>query len=256
MELWTYEHALVLLPTFFIMIVVSLILRKLLLNKSYELKMLPLKIIAVILVVIEIIKQVKAIKTGYNLYYLPLHFCSIFLYVLPLMAFYRKKGQKTINSIATATLLGLFLGMIIMPNVIYSKYRYYLFFTDFFSFHTIVFHNLVFLAFMLVAFLELHKPSGDKQELLSISLFGGVYFMISAIFAHVLKANFSNFLQSSIEIVNDLVKGMSLAIGETFTSIIYTIVLLILDVAVLILGNYLYILICKIINKITKKSNS
>ena len=49
MQLWTFEHFVTLIPTVIIMILITFLLSKLLKNKSYEIKMIPFKIIAVLL---------------------------------------------------------------------------------------------------------------------------------------------------------------------------------------------------------------
>ena len=169
MGLWTNEHLITIPITFAIMIAVAIVMRKLLINKSYETRMLPIKIISVILVVIEIGKQICSISRGYDLYHIPLHFCSIFLYVLPLFAFYRGKYRNAIASAAGSTMTALFFGMIVMPAVIYSAERVNTFFTDYLSFHTVFFHNLVMLALFLTISLDLHKPSVDKKENLQLA---------------------------------------------------------------------------------------
>ena len=58
MGLWTPEHAATLLPAVVVMIVISLLLRKWLINKSFETRMIPIKVIAVILLLLELGKQI------------------------------------------------------------------------------------------------------------------------------------------------------------------------------------------------------
>ena len=63
MGLWTIEHLLTIIPTFIVFTIISLLLRKLLINKSYEIRMIPLKIIGIVLIVIEICKQITSFNT-------------------------------------------------------------------------------------------------------------------------------------------------------------------------------------------------
>ena len=85
MELWSPNHVKTLLPSFIIMIILGIILRIFLGKKSEKIRMIPFQICTVILLVLEVIKQVKSFADGYDLYHIPLHFCSLFLYLLPAM---------------------------------------------------------------------------------------------------------------------------------------------------------------------------
>lgn len=244
MGLWTYEHAITIFPTFFIMLIFSILMRRLLINKPYEIRMLPIKIISVIIVVIEIGKQWYSASIGYDLYHIPLHFCSIFVYVLPLMAFYRGKYQENVRSVACSTMTALLLGMFTMPSVIYSAERFANFFTDYLAFHTVFFHNLVILALFLTFSLDLHKPRGNRGEILFITAFGVVFVLIASTMSHVLQTNYSNFLRSTVGIVAELSKTVELAIGELPTTIIYTVTLGVLHVLLIVITNYLFLLSC------------
>ena len=128
MGFWTFEHVVTVIPTFAIFILFSLLMRRLLLKRSYAARMLPIRIIAVIIVFIEIGKQICSAARGYDLFHIPLHFCSIFLYVLPLMAFYKGKYEEKVRSVATSTMTALFIGMLIIPGVIYGGDRISAFF--------------------------------------------------------------------------------------------------------------------------------
>ena len=102
MGLWTPEHAATLLPAVVVMIAISLLLRKWLINKSFETRMIPVKVIAVLLLLLELGKQAVSISRGYDLYHLPFHFCSLFLFMMPAMAFYRGKHQEKVFAITTS----------------------------------------------------------------------------------------------------------------------------------------------------------
>ena len=120
MHLWSYLHFITWIPTLIFMIFIGIILRKVLLNKPNNIKMIPFRIFAILLIILEIIKQIISIRNGYNLFYLPFHLCSVFLVCIPLMAFYNGKHSNLINSI-TATLCMLLLTvMLIMPAQIYK----------------------------------------------------------------------------------------------------------------------------------------
>ncbi len=240
MGLWTREHLITILPTFAIMIVIALLMRRLLIEKRYEIRMIPIKSIAVLLILMEIGKQWCSIVRGYDLYHIPLHFCSIFLYILPLFAFYRGKWQKSVSSIACATMMALFIGMLVLPNTIYTSARLATFFTDYFSFHTVVFHNLVIFALFLTLALDLHTPSGERKELIFLTVFGMAFVVLSASASHLLDTNYSNFLESSIGFVAEVVSRLGLAIGEIPAKILYGAVLGALHILLLIITYYLF----------------
>ena len=99
MQLWTKEHAITVLPSLVIGILLTILLRALIGKKSLRVRMLPVQIIAVLLVLLEIGKQAISFKNGYDLYHIPLHFCSIFLFALPAMAFYRGKHENKVRPV-------------------------------------------------------------------------------------------------------------------------------------------------------------
>ena len=256
MSLWSFEHLITVPATFAVFLIFAYLLRRLLINKPYELRMLPIKIISAIIVIIEIGKQIYSASIGYDLYHLPLHFCSIFLYALPLMAFYRGRWESAVRSTACAAMTALLIGMLIIPNVIYGADRILSFFTDYLAFHTVVFHNLVILAFILMLFLDLHQPQANRSEALFVGVFGAVFVAVSATASHVLQTNFSNFLSSTIGIVADLVDKVKEAIGSGVTNVLYTVIISALHVALLVGTYYLYGLIRKLSARVFKKSVS
>ena len=141
MELWTKTHALSLLPAVAVMLLLTLVLRRFLGNKPLKIRIIPLQIVAVILVLIEIGKQVLSFRNGYDLYHIPLHFCSLFIFMLPLAAFCRGKHQEKIRCIAAALCASVTGLMLIYPDLIYSAGNVQEFFTNYFSFHTVFFHT-------------------------------------------------------------------------------------------------------------------
>lgn len=253
MDFWTHEHLVTLIPTLIFMILASLLMRKLLINKPYRVRMIPIQVMAVLIIILEIGKQTFSILNGYDLYHIPLHFCSIFIYVLPLMAFYRGKGEDGVRSVACSAMLSLFFGMLIIPNVIYSNSNILSFFDNYFSFHTVFFHNLVIFALFTAIALDLHKPSGKPKEVLFIFIFASSFVILAGSASYLLDTNFSNFLYSTVGLVKELTEKMKLAIGETLTAVIYTSTLAILHILLLIIANYLFLLICSLTKRKDKE---
>ena len=114
--MWSIEHVLTIFPTFLVMIAFSFMLGKLLKGKSEFVRSIPLQLIAMTLVMMEIIKQVRAVgENGYDLYALPLHFCSLFLYILPLHSFFRVKPRPIIDALTIMLTASLIVNMFVMP---------------------------------------------------------------------------------------------------------------------------------------------
>ncbi len=253
MGLWTSLHAVTFLPSLAVMIAAALILRKLFIDKSFEKRMLPIKIIAVMLVVLEIIKQITSLRAGYDLYHLPFHFCSIFIYALPFFAFYRGKYAQSVRSVACATMTGLFLGMLVMPAIIYSDVAISEFFVTYISFHRVFFHNLVVFATLIIFFLDLHKPSGKGGEAVFVTLFAVIFVIIAASASHLLDTNYSNFLSSTVDFVDALAENLALKVGEGAFTAIYTACAAVLHIGFILGMNYLYLALCLLKERLSKK---
>ena len=244
MGFWTKAHLVTVLPTFVVLLIIALLMRKWLLKKPYETRMIPIKIISVIILLIEIGKQAVSVSRGSDPYHLPLHFCSIFVFVLPLFAFYRGKGKEKAASVACASMIALFIGMLIIPNVIYADTRIETFFEDYLSFHTVFFHNLVIFALFLSLSLDLHRPSGKRAEILFVALFGLAFSLIAAAASHLLETNFSNFLYSTVSIIEALTEKVRAVLGDAKTTVIYTSALSSLIVLLMLAADYIYLALC------------
>ena len=252
MGLWTIEHLLTIIPTFIVFTIISLLLRKLLINKSYEIRMIPLKIIGIVLIVIEICKQITSFNNGYNLYHIPLHFCSLFLFLIPLIAFYRGKYHEAVRSLGTSLMLVLFIGMLIMPEVIYKSNRIRDFFSDYISFHTVFFHNLVILAFFLMISLNLHNITNFNSNQKFVLISGIIFSLVAATMSHLLQTNFSNFLNTTVGPLENLIHLIENSLGKTIFSILYSTIISLLHILVFVLSNYV---MSKIFGKLKNLTN-
>jgi hypothetical protein len=110
-------------------------------------------------VVLVIAKQVFSISHGYDLYHIPLHFCSLFLFTLPVAAFYKGKHQGKIMTVTAAVGASLLLFMLIYPNLVYddASIAKYFKFDEFLAFHTVTFHNLALWSVLLIIGLRLYE---------------------------------------------------------------------------------------------------
>ena len=229
MQLWTKEHAITLLPTFAVMIVIAIILALTLGKKKEKYRMIPIKIIAVVLVIIEIIKQVQSIMKGYNLYFIPLHFCSLFIFFLPLFAFYNGKFKEHIKSFTFTACAMMSIFILVYPDLIYGASDITTMGTRFLSFHTVVFHNLVLFAFILMIALKLYNIN-TKRDIISLLIGFSIFCSISAPMAQILKTNFNNFFTCNIAPIQAFVDTIKNSIGYTLGQTIYVLIVCILDI--------------------------
>ena len=158
MELWTAEHAKTLLPALAVMLVLAWVLQRVIGNKSHKIRMIPIQVIACLLLLLELGKQAVSLAHGYDLYHLPFHFCSLFIFMLPLMAFYKGKHKQTVYAITASLCMAVCALMLIYPALIYSDGNIREFFTNYISFHTVAFHNLVMLSAILIPVLLIGVP--------------------------------------------------------------------------------------------------
>lgn len=242
MQLWTPEHAKTLLPALAVMLVISVLLRLWLKNKPRYVRMIPIQAVAVILIIIEIGKQAVSFSRGYDLYHIPLHFCSLVLFTLPIMAFYRGKYQQATDSIAVGFVSSVFLLTAIYPDLIYSAGNITGYFDDYLNFHTVTFHNLVMFAFMLIVALDLYQPSKGSWK---YPVFGiGGYCIVAAIVSHLIDTNFNNLYRCNVAPLENVRLAIVDAIGYVPTQILYVIIVTCLDMA-FTFGAYHFFRLCR-----------
>lgn len=228
MELWSKQHVITLLPALAVMLVAAAVLHKLLKNKSERIRMIPIQAVAVLLFLLEIGKQAISLSQGYDLYCLPFHFCSLFIFMLPLMAFYRGKHKNTVYGITAALCMSVFLLMLIYPCLIYSAGNIENFFKDFMSLHTVVFHNLVMFAAILIPALGLHTPRKGEGKALALFMVG--FCAVSATMAQLLKTNFNNFYTCNIPPLETVRQAVELAAGAIPAMLMYVAIVTVLDI--------------------------
>lgn len=251
MGLWTKEHAYTLIPAVIVMLAASMVLRHFLKDKAEKYRLLPIQIIAVLLVVLEFGKQGFHLIRGYDLYALPFHVCSLALFMLPAMAFYRGKHDGTVRSITSAICVAITLLLLIYPSLIYSGGNVVNFFKDFLDFHTVAFHNLVIFACMLIFALNLYAPR-EKGEGKAVALFHGGFCLVSATMAMVLKTNYANFYECNIPVFESIREGLQPVLGYWPTQLIYIAILSVLTVAFMLMSWQ----ICRLVRYLTKKKTA
>lgn len=252
MVLWTPEHLKTLLPSFAVMIIIGVILRIFFGNKSEKIRFIPFQICAIVIFVLEIIKQVISFARGYDLYHIPLHFCSLFIFVLPAMAFYHGKYKERVRAVTTSVSASLFLFMAIYPNLIYSAESIKGTFTNFFDFHTVVFHTVATLSFVLIVALKLHTVNA-KKDAVSILTFIAGYCLIASIMAQILQTNYNNFYQCNIAPLQAVKDAIMPTLGYGLTQTLYVLIVIVLDLAFTQGAYQFYRLITFLVKKIETK---
>jgi hypothetical protein len=245
MELWTKEHVTSFLLPLAVMLLLTLLLRHFLSSKPLRTRMIPFQVLSLILVLLEIGKQTLSFRRGYDLYHIPLHFCSLFIFMLPLASFYRGKYQQKVQAITCGLCASVTALMLIYPNLIYSAGNVQGFFTDFFDFHTVAFHNLVVLAFLLIVGLNLYAP-GQKGENKAVILFIVCYCVIAATMAQVLQTNYNNFYRCNIPPLEAVRASVEAAAGYAPAQCLYVAIVTVVDI-LFVLGFFrLYCLLQKL----------
>ena len=251
MELWTYEHVITVLPGLAGMFLLAFVMRKFMKDKPYAVRMIPVSVIAALILLLEVGKQGASLWQGYDLYCLPFHFCSLFIFMLPLMAFYKGKGAKTVSVITTALCVSVFLIMLIYPNLIYPPVSVQSYFQSYMSFHTVTFHLLVMLAAVLILALGLYEPMG-KHELKAVFWFIVVFCAVSAAMAHILKTNYANFYVCNIPVLEQVRLAIEQAVGAVPAKLFYIVVVTAVNV-VFVYGAQM---LCRLIHKLMHKNPS
>ena len=248
MVLWSPEHIQTLFPALVGMVIISIVLRLLLIKKDIKFRMIPLQVIAVILLLLEVGKQAVSFSRGYDLYHIPLHFCSLVMFTLPFMGFYKGKYASGIRSIATAVCGATFWLTAIYPDLIYSAGNIKNFFGDYLDFHTVAFHNLVMLAYLLILSLDLHTPA-KKGETKGIIIFLSAFCVIATVVSQLLETNYAGFYSCNVELIENVRISLQTSIGYWPTQIIYVAGLTAVHYGV-VLGFYaIYKLLSRILNK-------
>lgn len=220
MQLWTDAHAKTLPLSLLAMIVIGIALRLVIGKKSIKIRMIPLQIIAILLVVLEIGKQYYSFTHGYDLYHIPLHYCSLFIFVVPLMAFYTGKGYEKVRAVGAGFCGAMATLLLIYPNLIYGDWNIENFFKGYLDMHTVAFHNLVLFAFVLILALDLHTPENNREQKYPVWATIG-FCVISATAANILKVNYANFYECNIPPLEAVRVAVQNAAGYVAAQILY-----------------------------------
>lgn len=246
MQLWTKEHAMTLLPAIAVMLVIAAILRKVLGNKSLTVRMIPFQVLAGILFLIEIGKQICSLRGGYDLYHLPFHFCSLFIFMLPLMALYRGKHQQALRTVTVSICTATTLLMLIYPCLIYGAADITNFTGNYLAFHTVVFHNIVVFEMILCLALDLWQPA-QRGSLKTLTWFMVGFCAVSATMAQLLKTNYNNFYTCNVPPLEALRLNIQGSLSYVPTQILYIAAVTVLDILFVLASFGLYRLLRRLL---------
>ena len=163
-------------------------------NKSKKVRTIPFVVITVVLLIMEVAKQIYSIVNGYDLYYIPLQICSLFLFCFPLAVFARGRVSKWGWCMCLCLGCSLAFAQLFLSQILTRDYIFKLFTAQGtpFHYHTVFYHHLVVLFFVLMLFLKPYKP--DKRDIIpTIILYAG-FMIISCIAANVLHTNYSGYI--------------------------------------------------------------
>lgn len=245
MELWTPQHAQTLLPALAVMLAIAVILRLTIGKKDLKIRMIPFQILACLLFVIEIGKQIVSFQGGYDLYHIPLHFCSLFIFALPVMAFYRGKHQNAVFEVVAVLCASMTLLMLIYPALIYGSWNIENYFTGYLDFHTVTFHNIVMFEMILIVALDLHQPE-EKMHLKPLMIVVSIFCVVSASMAQILKTNFANYYQCNIAPLEEIRLSLQGVLGYGLTQFLYVVIVSVLTLAFVWMCAGLYRLLRKL----------
>ena len=243
---WTKEHFVQLITTEIVMIIIAIILNKLIGKKELKIRMIPYQVLTVLLLLSEVGKQVLSFQRGYDLYHIPLHVCSLFLVLTPMMSFYKGKYKNVVNSITCAVTMSMVLVMEVYPNLIYSADNIKYFFDDYFHFHTVFYHNVIIFQFILIIALRLHHIDHNKQNIKGIALFATGFSAAAGIMSQVLQTNYAKFLYCDALGIDGLVNQLKGVIGEVAGQTIFVVCWGILHILFFLLAYCIYIGIDKL----------
>lgn len=195
---WTESQNLVFPIAYGSIILIAILLRFLLKNKSQIVKNIPFAIIATMIVIAEIVKQIVNIEAGYSFWSIPLHFCSTFLVWFSLAGFFKGKTREIGHQVSFVTSFAFLIGFITGPTTIIGDATNNLTFvwSNFGNLHTFYYHFAVVLFFALQIALSVPIPTLKNLKNVAIPFFS--WMILATIVGNILNVNFSNVLNNNI----------------------------------------------------------
>lgn len=191
---WTKDEIQIVPITLMVIIFLSVIINFYLRNKSEKIKRIPLLIITIIVLILEIIKQVYSLIKGYDLWKLPLHFCSIFLFVFSFASFGKGPLRKIGDVISLSGGFAVLIAFLISPrNIIGNACENV--FANFDQFHTFTYHFLVFFYLFILIGSNLVQAKFSDIKYIITTVLG--YAIIAIVAGYSLNVNFCSVLHNN-----------------------------------------------------------
>lgn len=229
MALWSENHIRTLLPALILMVIAALVLRKTLGNKSRRVRLIPFQILTCVILLLEVGKQTVSFQQGYDLYHIPLHYCSLAIFTMPLLAFYNGKHAGKVHAITAGICSAIFLLTAIYPELIYGGHCVDTYLENFMDFHTVTFHNVVMLAFLLIPALKLYEmPARGDWKVVALFIVG--YSAVAAPLAQLLQTNYNNFYQCNIPPLESVRQAVQGVLGSGAAQVIYVLIVIVMDI--------------------------
>jgi hypothetical protein len=210
--MYTKYDAMVMLPIFAGLILITLLTWWLLRKKTGWVRQIPFIVIVVIILALEIAKQSFALaqisEHGFNYWYLPVHISSAPLYFAPFAAFSKPNSNfgRVAFMLAIAFALFISFGTVLFPEMVFGNIIGRLINNsaglETFAFcHSIIYHSLVLLFVMLAIALRPCKPKW--RDIGYITLAFALFLIVTATMANVMhhvvgvgirRSDYGNFL--------------------------------------------------------------
>lgn len=254
MTFWTIDHVKTVLPFIFISFLLTYVIAFFLRDKKESIKIIPIRIVIVLLDVLEIIKLIYlAVNKTITLFSIPLHLSSLFVFIGPIYCLYTYKREnrfaKAINSTFYAYTLVEAILITLNPNIVYSSSSINTFFTSFNSFHSIFYHDSMYVICFLLVMLKMVK-SDVKKDLINVAICMVPFFVFEAIMANILKTNYNNMYYCSIDFI-DAVRVKWTNFSPFFGQLLYVVIMICVNMIVLLLGCFLNKYLTKLVDIIS-----
>ena len=219
-----------------ILLFMALVLAFLLHDKPRRVRQIPTMVIAVALLVLEGIKQRWNALGGFDAYMLPLHYCTLFVILIPLAELCGERLSRFFRPAAAAMCFIVSMAMYSYPSGILGIACEH-FGIGFEATHTFVFHHLLVLYLFLTVALGLCKPR--LRDAITVGAAGVAYAMVGIPCAYIFQENYCNYLSSAIPFIEDL----RLAYGQVVHAVVIT---LFITIGAMV-GTLIYIAIHRLI---------
>lgn len=178
---------------FLFMLLLTLVLARCLRGCAPRVRALPTAAVAVLLLLLELEKQRRNLTDGFSAYALPFHYCSLFVFFIPLAELGPRRTRAFFRPVAAACALAVTLGIYLTPGSILARTGE-LFFQSFSVFHSYLFHHLVILYLLLT--LALGRVTPRHGDALRAGAVAALYAAVGIPLAFLLDSNYCNFLES------------------------------------------------------------